>query len=282
MSLRTDLARESISQHGSLISEGGISHTEENENGLSIFRTRIFTKQASDLLSKPRGSYVTISSQAFSLESTPQEFKQRSDTLARELGALCEGARNPLVVCLGNRDITPDSLGPLVSDRLLATRHIHRLAKDIDTKTLGNLSVIAPSVMGKTGIEALETVKAVAGVVKPDVIVAVDALACCEGESLGGSIQLCDTGISPGSGVENARAELSQKTLGIRVVAVGVPTVIDAKSLCGGSCDTIYSSMFVTPRNIDSLVRRMSTLVAMGINRAFHPSLSVDEIVSLV
>lgn len=282
MPIRTDLARESISINQDALTEKGIIHTHSSQNGLDIYRTEILTRQAAELLSKPRGSYVTISSKAFSLESTPQEFEERASTLAGELSRLCENARNPLVACLGNREITADSLGPLTSEKLLATRHIHRLAKDVSTDGLGNLSVIAPNVMGKTGLEALEVVRAVAKVVMPDVVVVVDALACCEGENLASCIQICDTGISPGSGVDNSRAELSSKTLNVKTIAIGVPTVIDAGSLCNDKCSPIYNSMFVTSRNIDSLVRRMSSLVAMGINRAFHPTLTVGEIISLV
>lgn len=280
MPIRTDLAAESVAAFGKNKLPDGINHTTEKSGGLEISRTQIRSKTASEELSKPIGSYVTLSSLGFSLESSPEEFEERARALANELRTLCGEFSSVLAVGLGNRFITPDAVGPLVCDKLLATRHIHRLAKEIATEGLGVLSAFAPGVMGQTGIESAEAVKALADCIKPDVIIVVDALACCEGENLAKTIQLCDSGISPGSGVGNSRAEFSQRSMGRRVVAIGVPTVIDADILCNG--DTVYNGMFVTPRNIDSLVERMSGLISMGINLAVHPSLSVGEIASLI
>lgn len=280
MALRTDLATESIGLLGKSSLPDGISHTTEQKHGLTISRTQILSSSAASALSKPQGKYVTISSERFSLESTPEEFESRAKTLAAEIRQLCGDFTSALAVGLGNRFVTPDSIGPLAADRLLATRHIHSLAKEISTDSLGVLSVVAPGVTGQTGIEAAQTVKAIADSISPDVIIVVDALACCEAENLAATIQLCDSGISPGSGVGNARAEFSQDSMGRTVVAIGVPTVIDANTLCRS--DTIYNGMFVTPRNIDSLARRMSSLIAMGINLAVHPNLTVSEIISLI
>ena len=278
--LRTDLATESVRLSYQDNLPDGIDHCTENMGNLEISRTQIRSRTASEKIAKPIGSYVTLSSLDFSLESSPAEFEERARALANEIRTLCGEFSSALAVGLGNRFVTPDSIGPLVCDKLLATRHIHRLAKEITTDSLGVLSAVTPGVMGQTGIEAAEAVKSIADSISPDVIIVVDALACCEVQNLAKTIQLCDSGISPGSGVGNARAEFSPKSMGRKVVAIGVPTVIDADVLCNG--DTIYNGMFVTPRSIDSLARRMSSLIAMGINLAVHPSLSVEEIISLV
>ena len=143
---------------------------------------------------------------------------------------------------------------------------------------MAEVSVLAAGVMGQTGLEAAETAKAVVSIVRPDVLIAVDALACCEYESLGSTIQLCDTGISPGSGVENARAEFSAKTMGVPTVAIGVPTVMDAQAL---SDSPLYNGMFVTPRSIDTLIERTSSLIALSLNLTLHKGLTAEEIISL-
>ncbi len=276
MSLRTDLARESILTFKP--AEGIRTHTTES-CGLEIFTAEVLSQAAAEKLSKPCGRYVTVSSEQFSLESSPSTLYGRAGVIASEIRRLCPNAKSALAVGLGNRFITPDSIGPLVADRLLATRHIKRLAKELDTGGLGELSVLSPGVMGQTGFEAQEIIKSAVSVARPDVVVVIDALACSDEGNLGSTIQLCDTGISPGSGVENARAEISEKTLGVPVVAIGVPTVIDAGVLCERES---LSQMFVTPRGIDSLVKRLSSLISLSINLCFHVSLTAEEIISLV
>lgn len=132
-----------------------------------------------------------------------------------------------MAVGLGNYALTSDAVGPLTAEKIFATRHIKSLAKEIDTDDLGEVTVIQTGVLGNTGIESSEQVKAIAERVTPQAVIAVDALACSELSNLGRTIQLCNTGISPGSGVENARKELSLSTLGVKCIAIGVPTVID-------------------------------------------------------
>lgn len=276
MSQRTDLARESILAFKP--TEGVRTHTAE-KCGLEIFTAEVLSQAAAEKLSKPCGRYITVSSDEFSLESAPSQLYERAGVIAAEIRRLCPNAGSALAVGLGNRFITPDSIGPLVADRLLATRHIKRLAKEIDTGGLGELSVLSPGVMGQTGFEAQELIKSAVRVASPDVVVVVDALACSDENNLGRTIQLCDTGITPGSGVENARAEISEKTLGVPVVAIGVPTVIDAGVLCERES---LASMFVTPRGIDSLARRLSSLISLSVNLCFHVSLTAEEIISLV
>ena len=275
MPVRTDLAYESAARSPHL---SGISQHERKESGLNISRICVETTKAAQALGKPQGCYTTISSQEFSLQSSPEHFAERAAVISREISSLCGSVSSALVVGLGNRNITPDRLGPAVADKIIATRHLKRLAKDIDTGGMAEVSVLAAGVMGQTGLEAAETAKALVSVVRPDILIAVDALACCEYESLGSTIQLCDTGISPGSGVENARAEFSAKTMGVPTVAIGVPTVMDAQAL---SDSPLYNGMFVTPRSIDTLIERTSSLIALSLNLTLHKGLTAEEIISL-
>lgn len=276
MPLRTDLAHESAKHLPENL--GGIEQKKLSCGGLDILRTEIKTDAAAAALSKPVGHYATISSKAFSLQSSPQEFSERAHAIAKEISLLCGHIGSAIVIGLGNRSITPDRLGPAVADKVIATRHIHRLAKDIDVSSMAETSVLTTGVMGQTGIEAAEIAKAVADRIRPDVAIVIDALACCEYESLGSCIQLCDTGISPGSGVENARAEFSRATLGAPTVAIGVPTVMDARSLCDSEQ---YGDMFITPRSIDTLIERTSSLIALSVNLALYPDMTAEEILSL-
>ena len=279
MGARTDLAIESeinSTENGKL---DGISKSVVTKNGLEVTQIKVNDETAAKRLGKPIGTYITLETLSFSLESDPAKFEERVQTLSDELKKLCGETESVLIVGLGNRDITPDRLGVETATQIFATRHIKRLAKEIDTSGLNEVAVISPGVMGQTGIESAETVKAVCEAVKPELVIAIDALACSEVSHLGSTIQLCDTGISPGSGVENARSELSQNMLGTRVIAIGVPTVIDADTISGSN---EVKGMFVTPRGIDNLITRASRLIAMAINRCLQPSLSLEEITSLV
>ncbi len=277
MSLRTDLAaelRSSLPQDFK-----GITQTELARGGLDIVRTKVESEEAARALGKPVGRYVTITSKSGSLETPHESFEDCAAAIAEEISLLCGKFHTALVIGLGNRSITPDRLGPEVADKILATRHIHRFARELDTDGLADISVISPGVMGQTGLEAAEIAKAVADTIHPDVIIAADALCCSEYNNLGSCLQLCDTGISPGSGVENARAEFSLQTMGAPTVAIGIPTVIDASVLSGNkACE----KMFVTPRNIDTLVSRAAALTAAALNLTLHPSLTLGEISSLV
>ena len=204
--------------------------------------------------------------------------------LAGELGRLVpEG--DILVVGLGNNDITPDAVGPQAASRILATRHL-RDELDGDEEnflvSLRRVSAIAGGVLGQTGIETAEIVRALAEQLQPAGIIAVDALACSDISRLGTAIQMTDAGISPGSGVANARKELSEKQLGIPVIAVGVPTVVDmhtiVRSLTGADIEVNSPNMMVTPRDVDRLTERASQLIAFGINLALHPALSFEDV----
>ena len=286
MSIRTDLALEATQQLTKTTPVEGITKNEYQKANLNITEIIVETDSAAQNLDKPKGKYITIQSE-LSLENHPDNFNERVDILAEEINKLCGNKENILVIGLGNKSITPDSLGPDVADQTFATRHIKQLAKDVDTSDLSTVSVIKTGVLGDTGIESSETVRAICDMLKPTVVIAIDALACSEISNLGTTIQLCDTGISPGSGVENARKELSEQTLGAKVIAIGVPTVVDMQTISEYVFGTPapnkeMNNMMVTPRSIDKLIMRVSRLIAMGINRAFQPNLSIEDITSLV
>lgn len=286
MGIRTDLALEAAQQLTKTAPLEGILKNEYQKADLNITEIIVETQSAAENLGKPMGKYITIQSE-LPLENHPDNFNERVDILAEEINKLCENKDNILVIGLGNKNITPDSLGPDVADQTFATRHIKQLAADVDTSDLSTVSVIKTGVLGTTGIESSETVLAVCEKIKPSVVIVIDALACSEVSHLGTTIQLCDTGISPGSGVENARKELSEQTLGTKVIAIGVPTVVDMQTIAEYVFETPspekqMNNMMVTPRSIDKLIMRVSRLISMGINRAFHQNLSIEDITSLV
>ena len=205
---------------------------------------------------------------------------------ARTPGMLvCVKTQSPLVVGLGNNDITPDAIGPQTAAKVLATRHL-RDETDIGGEhfltSLRPVSSCAGGVMGQTGIETAEIVRAISEELRPSAIIAVDALACTDISRLGTTIQLTDTGISPGSDVSNRRQELSEKLFNIPVIAVGVPTVVDmhtiVRSLTGKKINGELPNMMVTPRDIDRLTERASQLLAFGINLALQPTLTFEDV----
>ena len=274
MSLRTDLAQEAILTSGKAAARGFTTSCLVNEQaGVKITRTHIHDPAAASAIGKLPGRYVTMQFSQ-TLDNYSDSFKLRSKLLAGELSRLFGKHRRTLVAGLGNVHITPDALGTLCAEKVFATRHIKRHAPRLYSQGLGEVTVIVPGVLGQTGIEACDLVKAVCRKVDADGVIAVDALACRDIQSLGSVIQLTDTGISPGSGVANSRKELSRRTLGADCIAVGIPTVTDHGS---GS-----EAMMVTPRSIDLLVKNAADLIAMAINLALQPSLSYEELLSLV
>ena len=181
---------------------------------------------------------------------------------------------------LGNRQITPDCVGPLAADKILATRHIESGV----LKALGELervSVISPGVLAQTGLESAELIRLIAARISPSLIIVCDAFACSDMENLGCTVQLCDTGISPGSGVHNSRAEISQNTMGIPCIAIGIPTVAEISAVSGIK-DEKYKGMIITPSRIDTIVSHGAALISLAVNLAIHRQLTIEEINALV
>lgn len=273
MSIRTDLIDEikAEQKHGI----DGMVIKSEKINAVKISTVTIKSDNAAKKTNKPKGSYCTlyfprldfVCDTATIINSTVKCLKQ----------AVKKSIQSALVVGLGNRDITPDALGPLVCDRILATRHIdNKLKQDLNLQNLKSVSVIIPGVLGKTGIESYDLISAAAQKTHPDVIIAIDALAAREPERLCRTIQIADSGICAGSGVNNARKPLSLDTLGIPVIAIGVPTVIDANSFFDSN-----ENMMVTPKEIDLLVEKAADILSRAINIFLQPEIDIEIIDSL-
>lgn len=245
----------------------GVSLKSYVRGAFNITDVKIYGDCAAKKLGKSKGRYLTLETRE-SFDTHPGDFAKDSLALADELRSMIGNPERVLVVGLGNFDVTPDSLGTRVADRIIATRHIMDNYPELDKMFQANVSVLKTGVMGKTGMESAEAVKATAKAVKPDCIIVCDALACSGVSRLGCAIQLTDTGISPGSGVMNSRKEISKRTVGVPCVAIGVPTMADSKEL----------EMMVTPKNIDKLIHRSSRLIANAINLCLHPELTISEI----
>lgn len=280
MSIRTDLAMEHFT--GESLPEG----VKKFHRGKAFSITEIIIENDSHraALGKGKGRYITLESGSLSRYCADYEAMARE--LAEELTALLpEGGI--LVAGLGNRDITPDAIGPWTAEKVLATRHLRtELGENDDEflRSLRSVSCLAGGVLGQTGVETAELIKAVCREIKPSAVVAVDALACSDVNRLGCTIQISDSGISPGSGVANSRKELSAATLGLPVVAVGIPTVVDMHTILRDFLSDMPKdtpNMMVTPRDIDRLAERGSELIACGINLALQPMLSFEEVKGL-
>ncbi|MBS7174578.1 GPR endopeptidase [Massiliimalia timonensis] len=285
MSIRTDLAIECIDFAKEALPKG-VHTTRMEENGITVNTVEIRDEEAAEQLSKPVGRYVTIETSGF--EAVSAQFEAEVQVIAQQIRTfLPQKGRSFLIVGLGNSDITPDALGPQAVRYIFTTRHIGReMAERLNMPDLSAVSAIAPGVLGQTGMETAEIVTALCGQIKPDLAIVIDALASGSVARLGSTIQLSNTGISPGSGVLNKRKELSRATLGVPVLSIGVPTVVDLGTIVRELSDRPAASsagetMMVTPRGIDNLIEHASKSIAYAINMALQPSLSLEEIAAL-
>lgn len=294
MIFRTDLAIEAdiLSQPKT----EGIVSKNEKVGSVDITRINIENDEASKKIGKPRGTYITLEFPALTdhFESTDEKII----TVSNEIRNLLPKDGLVLVVGLGNSNITPDALGPQTADFILATRHIQgEIARSTGLDKLRSVAVLAPGVLGQTGVESAELIKSISDSLKPSVIILIDALASKQLDRLGKTIQISNTGISPGSGVMNSRPGINEETLGVPVISIGIPTVVDAKTLAadvlsskGNESEDIINKnissqaefMMVTPREIDLLIERASRLTGMAINCALHPDFSPEDLYSLV
>ena len=286
--IRTDLAIEALDAARARGDMPGIEREESNICGVTVSRVKILDERGEKAVKKPCGTYVTVSCENFARTST-DNLEQIKRCVAKELSDFVKGKtqNGVLVVGLGNVLCTPDALGPKTAEKILVTRHMKReLSKMLDIDDLTAVGCLAPGVLGQTGIETGEIVRGVVERTKPSLVIAVDALAARSTGRLGSTVQLASAGISPGSGVGNKRAELSQSTLGLPVISIGVPLVVDAATLVhdlsGNEPDDREGrDMIVTPRDIDLLVEHSAALVADSVNRALHPSLDPEDIAAL-
>lgn len=284
MSIRTDLAIEMVDEDAKSLPKG-IRRKLRKSSACSITEIIVADAIAGLRIGKNKGRYITVETDR--LSASPDDFDEQVANIAAEIISLKgTDSKTALVVGLGNSDITPDALGPLVVSQIIATRHLQDvLPAGNDLLKLNRVSAIAPGVLGQTGIEVAEIVRTLCSEIKPDCVIVIDALACSDVSRLGTTIQLTDTGISPGSGVQNRRKELSETTLGIPVIAIGVPTVVDmhtiVENVTGNPPDKHLPNMMVTPRDVDKLIERSARLIAYSINKAVQPMLSIEDITAL-
>ncbi len=240
----------------------GVEVEEFQEQDIWVSRIHIVSPEGAKVIGRPEGTYVTIETERLR-ENDLELHEKVIDILTQELGKMLSPykKKDVLVAGLGNRQVTADSLGPLTVERVLTTRHLKNSVPRELRNALGTVSSLAPGVMGQTGIETGEIISAVVKEVHPAAVIAVDALAAASVERLNTTIQLCDTGICPGAGIGNRRQELSRGTLGVPVLAIGVPTVTDA-----GESKEVY----VTTKDMDAVVRRLSRVIGSAINRCVH------------
>lgn len=271
----------------------GVEEDVSTRRGFEVVTVDVKSEDAARALGKPQGRYVTVELGRF-LRREDDAFSDGVQVLAEALRDLLGGVSGPiLVVGLGNPAITPDAVGHLTVKNTLITRHLKDRSPD-QFRAFGSVAALEPGVLGTTGVESVDTVGALVHEIRPEAVIAVDALASRSMERLCRTVQVADTGIVPGSGVGNARAALSRDTLGVPVIALGVPTVVDAATLtldlareAGADLDAdalrqAAGSMIVTPREIDSAAASISRLVAYALNLALHPGLTVEDVDMLI
>ncbi len=289
MNFRTDLALERSEMYEGSLPEG-ITCDITEQGGTRITRIEVLSSEGERAIGKPRGKYITVEVPPFSKAS--QLCDGRLDAVAEALCELLPKEGTILVAGLGNSDITPDALGPKCSELIFATRHIDaELAKSAGLGSLRPVANLTPGVLGRTGVETGEILAGAVRTVQPSAVITVDALAARKLSRLGCTVQMTDTGVTPGSGVGNARAEISSALLGVPVIAVGVPTVVDAATLANdllgnedldSRLEPEGAQMMITPREIDLVIDRAAHLIAMAVNMALQPHISAEDMLMLV
>jgi GPR endopeptidase len=301
--IRTDLALEAHESAARSGKPDGVVVEKFSRGGINVSRVKVIDERGEQAIGKPVGTYVTV--ETGKLDNVGgDEYNEAVEAVADEIKEILKKAGNGLVLVagLGNAGMTPDALGPRCVKNILVTRHIAgELTKIEGLESLRAVAAIAPGVLGQTGVETGEIIKAIVERIHPAAVIAVDALASRRTSRLGNTIQIADTGINPGSGIGNMRFAINQETLGVPVISIGVPTVVDAATLAidvlegagietppkdeeriRASIDPDGVSLFVTPRMIDLIVEHAASLAALAINRALHPGVSVEDINKLV
>ena len=281
---RTDLALEGVEQlqqGGDISRLDGVCAAEYTRQGYGVTDVRVATKQAAEAVGKPEGRYVTIDLRPY-FRREEGFFARAVGCLASELRTLLPGVGEDwpvLVAGLGNRGMTADAVGPLALESLLVTRHMVR-SLPRQFRGFTPVSALVPGVLAATGMEALELLRGAVQATGCAAVIAVDALAARSRERLCATVQLGDTGLIPGSGVGNHRKAIDKTTLGVPVVAVGVPTVIAAHLLGDGQPED--DPLFLTPRDIDGKVRELGRVIGYGVTLALQEGLSVEDVTGLL
>lgn len=317
LQIYTDLAAEArdlaVRRTGGEIE--GVSVKEERKDYSVITRINVLNEEAAEAIGKDVGEYVTIEAQGLS-DNNREVHTVLSGVIGEELERLIDFSRlagDPtfFVVGLGNWNATPDALGPKVVHRLMITRHLYNEVPPELRHGLRPVCALSPGVMGLTGLQTAEIIKGVVDRVKPDVIIAIDALAARSVGRLGTTIQMSNTGIHPGSGLGKQRIGITEEVMGVPVIAIGIPTVVHATTIANDAMDRLFASpqfagreaesynrvspafksqilneilrpflgsLVVTPKGIDELIQDMSRCIAGGINIALHPEINVDNL----
>ncbi|MBQ9928110.1 MAG: GPR endopeptidase [Lachnospiraceae bacterium] len=296
--IRTDLAleaRESAEEASEELRGVSVEEVYDEESEVKVTRVIIESKNSAKILGKPIGTYVTLEAPAMA-QPDEEYHKEISAELAKQLKAVIpkiEKELSVMIVGLGNRDVTADSLGPNVVDNLLITRH---MVKEFGKAAYGRehmpmISALIPGVMAKTGMESAEIIKGVVEKTRPDVVLVVDALAARSTKRLNRTIQITNTGIHPGSGVGNHRNSITEESLGVPVIAVGVPTVVDAATIVNDALQKMFVgtegefaqlqeeiqnsmgelyNMYVTGKDVDYEIKQISHIICDAIHGAFE------------
>lgn len=318
--IRTDLvleAREIYQKdHKDDFDMDGIEMIKESEGDIKVTTVKVKDENGSKKIGKPKGNYITIDMPKFTSfdgETMDRVSKVVSEVLERLIDK--DVKKTALIVGLGNWQVTPDSLGPKVTEKIMVTRHLQTVMPEAIDESIRPVSSISPGVLGVTGIETVEIIKGVVEKIKPDLVICIDALAARRLERINSTIQIGDTGISPGAGVGNNRKQINEETLGVKVIAIGVPTVVDATTITNDTIDLVIDSlissanngsefykmlksldknekenlirevisskrieMMVTPKDIDLVVNSLSKIIASGINMVMQPNMDMEEI----
>lgn len=286
MNCRTDIALERHELLKDNKCEGVEFNQEKNEKAV-ITTIEILDENGEKALGKPKGKYITIDLPEFSHES--ELLDSRLTAISQTIKELLpSNARTVLVAGLGNESITPDALGPLCAKQIFATRHIEKdMQKTLELPSLRPVAAVSTGVLGQTGIETAEYIKGVVEFVKPDAVILIDALASRKISNLGKTVQLSNTGITPGAGVGNFRKAIDKSTIGVPVISMGVPTVVDGKTIVHDltenkeNVSSEADEMMVTPRDIDTVIARAAKLLALSINCALQPEFDPEMFLAL-
>lgn len=321
VNVRTDLALEAKEiyeqEHKKEKDIDGIEVINEVDKDINVTTVKVKNAQGSEKLGKPIGNYVTIDIPSFTAYDG-ETMDRVSQVVAEVLGRMIkiDIDKTALVVGLGNWKVTPDALGPKVTEGIMVTRHLKTVMPEIMDESVRPVCSIAPGVLGITGMETVEIIKGVVQRVHPDVVICIDALAARRVERVNTTIQISDTGISPGAGVGNNRKQINEENLGVKVIAIGVPTVVDAVTIANDTIDMVIDSlmnnsssgndfykmlnsmdrneksllirevlsskalgeMIVTPKDIDLVINSLSKIISNGINMAVQPNMDMEDI----
>lgn len=316
--VRTDLALESreIYKQRNNRDADGVVVEEEEINGVKINKVKITNELGSGKLGKPIGTYITLDIPEFTAYDG-----ELMDNVSNVFGKILKQLVNVkkddkvLVIGLGNWNVTPDALGPKVVDGIMITRHLSEVMPDIMEEGMVSVAAIAPGVLGITGIETLEVIKSLVERIEPTVVICIDALAARRIERVNRTIQISNTGIAPGAGVGNHRKAINKAELGVDVIAIGVPTVVDASTIANDAMDMVLDNLIheaeegkefynmlknidrsgkealirevltpyvgdliVTPKEVDLIITSLSKIISNGINIAVQPNMTVEDI----